>query len=74
MTTTDIRLFTEVTAREAERAFRRQVDERNRNTDPHGAGHSRSPKAFTSPRGLWWESGERRSATGMLLEKEKQRG
>jgi len=62
MTTTDVRLFMEVTTRQTEEAFRRQMNETNGRVDtqrneawPSASG---LPKAFREPRELWWSQPE----------------
>lgn len=51
MMTTDVRLFMEVTTRQTEEAFRRQMNA----SQPTASGHS---KAVTQPRELWWSQPE----------------
>ena len=73
MTTTNIRLFMEVTTRQAEEAFRRQTNESNHRIDgqmnaSHGNGHL---QAVTQPRELWWS---RRETASRTHEKENNRG
>jgi hypothetical protein len=68
MTTTDVRLFIEVTTRQAEEAFRRQMEESNRRIEAQmmasrvHAGGNRRPEVLTQPRELWWSKRERHSA------------
>lgn len=81
MTTNDIRLFIEVTTRQAEEAFRRQMEESNRRIEVHMAAtrlrerETPRPEVFTQPRGLWWSEPRVRgaSAGGALLAKEASR-
>lgn len=62
MTTTDVRLFMEVTTRQAEEAFRRQMNESDRRVDAQmNASCQRASshlKAVTQPRELWWSQPE----------------
>jgi len=77
MTTTDVRLFIEVTTRQAEEAFRRQMEESNDRIEAYMASHgqpagSHRLRAFTQPRELWWSKRERHSSTGRVhAQKEK---
>lgn len=77
MTTTDVRLFIEVTTRQAEEAFRRQMEESNRRIEAQMTASrvrvgSRRPEVSTQPRELWWSRRERHSATRRLYaEKER---
>lgn len=70
MTTTDVRLFIEVTTRQAEDAFRRQIEESNRRIDAqmtasraHAGG---SQEVSTQPRELWWSKRERHSGSSRV--------
>ncbi len=69
MNANDVRLFMEVTSRQAEEAFRRQMDETHRrievqlSTSRMRAGATPAPKAESKARGMWW-SGNRTRAFG----------
>jgi hypothetical protein len=75
MTTTDVRLLMEVTTRQAEEAFRRQMEESNRRIEAHMMTHpARSPRTEpTEPRELWWSKPERRSASADRLHSQKEK-
>lgn len=79
MTTTDVRLFIEVTTRQAEEAFRRQMEESNRRIEAHMTasrvhpGGNRRPEVFTQPRELWWSRRERHSASASRVHSDKER-
>ena len=79
MTTTDVRLFIEVTTRQAEEAFRRQMEESNRRIEAHmtasrvHTGGTRRPEVLSQPRGLWWSKRERHSASASRVHSEKER-
>lgn len=79
MTTTDVRLFVEVTTRQAEEAFRRQMEESNRRIEAHmtasrvHSGVLRQPEVRTQPRELWWSKRERHSASANGVHSEKER-
>jgi hypothetical protein len=67
MTTTDVRLFIEVTTRQAEDAFRRQLEESDRRieaqmTASRFQSRGSHSEACTQPRQLWWSERERYSA------------
>jgi hypothetical protein len=72
MTTTDVRLFIEVTTRQAEEAFRRQMEESNRRIEAQmtasrvHAADSHPSDVSTQPRELWWSKRERHSAAHRL--------
>ena len=67
MTATDVRLFIEVTTREAEDAFRRQMEESNHRIEAYMASHAQSAAshrqaAVIQPRELWWSKNRRDGA------------
>ena len=73
MTTTDARLFMEVTTREAEEAFRRQMEASNQRIEAYMASHpgSHRQRAVTQPRELWW-SKRRRDGADIHVHSEKE--
>jgi len=71
MTTTDVRLFIEVTTREAEDAFRKQMEESNRRIEAYMTSHAQPTasdlqRAVTRPREIWWSKSERHSAASRV--------
>lgn len=79
MTTTDVRLFIEVTTRQAEDAFRRQLEESDRRIEAQitasrfqNSGSHR--EAFTQPRELWWSERGRRSAVSRVRSDKERSG